>query len=52
MNDEDRTDALAAAERIGLDLPEPCLPGVIDNRRLLATHRALLERFFAEDPGA
>jgi len=38
--DEDGVKALAAL--IDLDIPEPCLPAVAANLRLLATHLARL----------
>ena len=45
-------DAAAAAEAIGLDLPDACIAGVIDNRRLLDSHLARLDAFLAEHPDA
>ena len=35
-----------AAQAIELDLPDVCVAGVVDNRRLLAEHALLLTRFF------
>lgn len=42
QSDEEQV-ARAAAARIGIDLEAECLPGVIENLRLLAKHAALLE---------
>lgn len=50
--ERERKQALAAALEIKLDLPAPCLPGVIENRRLLERHHALLERFLERHPEA
>lgn len=52
MSEDARDRALAAARAIDLDLPEQCLPGVIENRRLLDQHRARLEAFLAKHPEA
>ncbi|PZU11697.1 AtzG-like protein [Sphingomonas sp.] len=41
MNEEER-EAREAAARIGIDLPDQCVPGVVENLRLLAHHAALL----------
>jgi hypothetical protein len=49
MTDEEER-ARAAALRAGIDLPDECVPGVIDNLALLAAHAALLDRFLAEHP--
>lgn len=50
MDETDEQKARAAAATVGIDLPEACVPGVIDNLALLATHAALLDRFLAEHP--
>jgi hypothetical protein len=41
MSDEEQ-EAREAAARIGIALPDECVPGVIENLRLLARHAALL----------
>lgn len=48
--DEREEEARGAAARAGIDLPEACVSGVIDNLALLASHAALLDRFLEERP--
>jgi hypothetical protein len=50
MEKSDEEKARNAAKSVGIDLPAECVPGVIDNLALLATHAALLDRFLAEHP--
>lgn len=52
MNDDteqETGDILSAAQRIGLTLPDPCLPGVIANTRLLQTYIDLVLGFDLPD---
>ncbi|MDO6413950.1 DUF4089 domain-containing protein [Sphingomonas sp. BIUV-7] len=50
MDESVEDKARAAALAVGIDLPAACVPGVIDNLALLASHAALLDRFLAEHP--
>jgi hypothetical protein len=50
MDKSDEENARDAARSVGIDLAAQCVPGVIDNLALLATHAALLDRFLAEHP--
>jgi hypothetical protein len=50
MDDREEKRARNAAATAGIDLPDACVPGVIDNLALLASHTALLDRFLDEHP--
>ncbi len=50
MDEREEKQARDAAATAGIDLPDACVPGVIDNLALLASHAALLDRFLNEHP--
>ena len=50
MDADQEQQARSAASAAGIALPDACVPGVIDNLALLASHAALLDRFLTEHP--
>lgn len=49
QNPADPDIVLRLAAMIGIDLPEPCVPGVTANLALLADHAARLDGFVLPD---
>lgn len=47
---EEESVAREESAKAGIDLPEECVGGVVENRRLLASHAALLDDFLAGHP--
>lgn len=50
MIEDESAKLIAAADAIALELPPACMPGVLENRRLLQQHLDAIEDFLEEHP--